>query len=82
MKKVTRELKNKSIEELVKDKAKLATEITKLKLEFKSNPPKDTNLLSKKKKRMAAILTMMSEKKEIERMKEIKNLTEKKSKKT
>lgn len=69
MKKLTRELKEKSLSELEKEATKLMIEITKLQLEMKSNPPKDTNTLGKKKKRLAATLTMHSEKKEIEKLK-------------
>ena len=45
-------------------KAKLE-EIAKLQLSFKSNPPKDTNLLMKKRKQLAVLLTVLGEKEEV-----------------
>ena len=48
MKKKISELKAKSKNELEKEVQALREEISKLKLEFKVNPGKDTNILAKK----------------------------------
>lgn len=69
MKKETKELKSKSLSELEKQAQSLREEIAKLKLEIKVNPAKDTNLLRKKRKKLAAILTIIAEKKETEKLK-------------
>jgi len=63
------ELKAKSIHELEKEAKDLREEIAKLRLELKVNPPKDTNVLMKKRKQLAVILTIVGEKKEIEKLK-------------
>lgn len=64
MKKIRLELKGKSTGELEKEAQKLREEIAKLKLELRVNPPKDTNMLFKKKKKLAVILTLINESKE------------------
>ncbi|GAB4219030.1 MAG: hypothetical protein Fur009_3070 [Candidatus Microgenomates bacterium] len=69
MKKIVKELKNKSIKELEKERDLLSQEIAKLRLSMKINPPKDTNLLIKKRKQLAVILTILSEKKMLESLK-------------
>ncbi|MBI4225528.1 50S ribosomal protein L29 [Candidatus Roizmanbacteria bacterium] len=69
MKKKTSELKNKSIGELEKEAHDLRVEIAKSRLEVKVNPAKDTNILVKKRKRLAVILTILGEKKELEELK-------------
>ncbi len=66
MKKITREYKGKTTSELEREAQRLRQEIAKLKLEVKINPPKDTNLLIKKRKELAIILTLISEKRQIE----------------
>ncbi|MCS7092956.1 MAG: 50S ribosomal protein L29 [Patescibacteria group bacterium] len=63
MKKIAREYRQKTIIELEKEKKILEQEIAKLKIESKVNPPKDTNLLMKKRKNLAVLLTVLSEKK-------------------
>ena len=68
MKKKISELKGKSKDELEKEVQALREEISKLKLEFKVNPGKDTNILAKKRKKLAVILTLIGEKKEIEKI--------------
>jgi ribosomal protein L29 len=73
MRKITKELTEKSIAELQKEAQSLKEEIAKLTLEAKSNPPKDTNMVFKKRKRLAVILTLISQKKEIEKLKNIKS---------
>jgi ribosomal protein L29 len=65
MKKITKIYHEKTSNELVKDANSIREEIAKLQLSFKSNPPKDTNSLVKKRKQLAVILTVLSEKKEV-----------------
>jgi len=65
MKKLTKELKNKTIDQLEKEIQIIRSEIAKLRLETKTNPTKDTNLLIKKRKRLAVILTILKEKQEL-----------------
>jgi ribosomal protein L29 len=73
MKKIA-DFKEKSINELEREITKLREEIAKLKMEVKINQPKDTNLLFKKRKQLARMLTVLTEKKELEK---IKNLSQK-----
>lgn len=65
MKKITKIYHGKTSKELVKDADSIREEIAKLQLSSKSNPPKDTNSLVKKRKQLAVILTLLSEKKEV-----------------
>ncbi len=69
MKKLTSELRGRSVNELEKEAQKLREEIAKLKLETKVNAQKDTNVLIKKKKKLAVVLTFLTEKNEIEKVK-------------
>ncbi len=69
MKKETKELKGKSILQITKDVQTLREEIAKLKLEVKVNPQKDTNIIGKKKKKIATLLTVLSELTELEKIK-------------
>ncbi len=66
MKKLTKDLKSKTVDELKKEAHSLREEIARLGLEAKVNPPaggsKDSNLLFKKRKRLAVILTLISQK--------------------
>lgn len=55
-------IKDKSVKELQKEVLDLQNEIAKLKLENKINVPKDTNMLVKRKKRIAVLLTVINEK--------------------
>lgn len=73
MKKITREYRKKTTTELEKEAQRLRREIAKLKLEAKINPPKDTNLLIKKRKELAIILTLITEKKQMEEINKITN---------
>ena len=68
MKKKKIEIKSKSIPELEKAEIKLREEIARLRLELKVNPAKDTNIIMKKRKELAVILTIMSQKKEIKKL--------------
>lgn len=63
-KKVIRELRKLDIKELIQKAESLRKEIAHLKLEFAVNKPKDTNIILKKRKELAAILTIIGEKKE------------------
>ncbi|EKE14705.1 MAG: hypothetical protein ACD_12C00330G0002 [uncultured bacterium] len=63
MKKITKTYNEKTDKELVKESNLMREEIAKLQLSFKSNPPKDTNSIVKKRKQLAVILTILSEKK-------------------
>jgi len=62
MKKTTKELQVKSVEDLVKEANVLRLEIAKMGLEHGIKPQKDTNTMVKKRKRLAAILTMITNK--------------------
>ncbi len=66
MKKLIQKLDGKSIADLAKDEIKLRGDLAKLILERVVNPGKDTNLISKKKRELAQILTIMNVKKEKE----------------
>lgn len=65
MKKITKELQAKSIEDLKKETDVLRAEIAKMRLEHGIKPQKDTNTVTKKQKRLAAILTMITNKQSV-----------------
>lgn len=65
MKKITKTYREKNSKELIKEVQLLREEIAKLQLSFKSNPPKDTNLLMKKRKQLAVLLTVLTEKNDV-----------------
>lgn len=62
MKKITKTYNEKTSKELAKEANLIREEIAKLQLSFKSNPPKDTNSLVKKRKQLAVLLTVLGEK--------------------
>lgn len=62
-KKEINQFRSYSVLELEKKVQELRREIAKLQLEFKINQPKDTNILMKKRKQLAVILTLIEEKK-------------------
>lgn len=64
MKKRVKELKEKTIKELENEAKELREEIAKINVESKINPSKDSNFLVKKRKKLAVILTILTEKKE------------------
>lgn len=66
MKTIVKELRQKSVQEILKEINKLRQEIAKLRLENKTNPSKDTNLLFKKRKKLAIMLTILKEKEDWE----------------
>ena len=72
MKKSTKELQSKSIKELEKTGVSLHEEIAKSRLQEKVSPGKDTNAIHKKKKHLAVILTVISQKKELEALQKSK----------
>ena len=69
MKKLVKDLKDKTIKELVKREDALRQEIGKLTLEFKVNLPKNTNQIFRKRKELAVVLTLIKEKKDLEDLK-------------
>lgn len=66
MKKIAQELRQKAVKELQKEADQMRSEMAKLSLEFKTNMPKDTNTIVKKRKRLAVLLTILGEKQETE----------------
>ena len=64
MRKNTKLYSEKNVKELEKEFIKMREEIAKMQLSFKSNPPKDTNSLAKKRKQLAVLLTVLGEKKD------------------
>jgi len=73
MKKNIDQLRKKSIKELTSDSESLRQEIIKLKMSEKSNPTKDSNLLTKKRKILARTLTIISEKSEKQKIDKLKS---------
>ena len=62
MKKQITDLQGKSVADLVKEVAAVRAEVAKLKVEAKIKPQKDTNLIKKREKHLAHILTVISQK--------------------
>lgn len=60
MTKSLKELKQKTEKELVKEIVVLRDEIARQELEKKVNPQKDTNLITKKRKKLAQVLTILN----------------------
>lgn len=69
MKNTIKDINQKSVKELEKEAQSIRVELAKGRLDWTSNSPKDTNVLSKKKKRLAQVLTVLTEKKELENLK-------------
>ncbi len=63
MRKIVEEMFKKDINLLEKEINDLRKEIARLKVESKISPQKDTNLLKKKRKKMAIMLTVLSQRK-------------------
>lgn len=63
MRKITKELKDKTNKELNAEITKLREDIAKTILSSKTSPAKDTNVIAKMKKRLAVLLTLESQKK-------------------
>lgn len=72
MKKSFKDIISKSVLELEKEVNSLNDEIIKMKIESVSNPQKDTNLVSKKRQKLAIVLTALNQKKEAEAFKNTK----------
>jgi len=72
MKKTFKDTMNKTMKELEKEVITLRGEIMKNSMEARSNPQKDTNLVSKRKKRLAVLLTAMNQQREAEAFKNTK----------
>ena len=68
MKKQTKELRGKSISDLRKESELLREEIGKKILHARINPDKNTNILFKMRKKLAVLLTILSEKEELGRI--------------
>ncbi|MBI3620508.1 50S ribosomal protein L29 [Candidatus Roizmanbacteria bacterium] len=66
MSKKTKDMINKSVVELLKEATSAKEEIARLTVEAKVKPQKDTNMLLKKRKNLAVILTVINEKKQQE----------------
>lgn len=69
MKKIVKEYKDKSAKELGVEEKKLRDELNKSIMETKVKQEKDTNLVSKKRKRLAIVLTIKSIKEEVDKLK-------------
>lgn len=68
MKKYAKEFRKLALAELVKESLKLNNEINKLKIEWGINKPKNTNIISNKLKRLSVLMTLIGEKKELEKL--------------
>lgn len=65
MRKTTKLYADKSAAELTKEAAVLRNEIAKMQIERMAVPQKDSNLIAKKKKQLAVLLTVKAGKQEI-----------------
>lgn len=72
MKKMVKDLRSMSIEQLEKEIIVLREEISKLRLEQNTRTKKDTNIVAKKCNKLAIMLTLITEKKEQELIKKTK----------
>ena len=68
MKKLTKEINEKNLIQLEKEAIVLREEIAKMILETRVNPVKDTNTITKRKKRLAVILTLITQKRELDNL--------------
>ena len=64
MKKLVKDYREKTVIELEKEITGLKEEVAKLKLTQRASPVKDTNLLMKKRKQLAALLTVLAQKRQ------------------
>jgi len=69
MKKFATEFRKKTINELEKEQENLRIDIAKLKVDWSVNKPKNTNLISIKRKKLAVLMSVLYEKKELEKLK-------------
>ena len=72
MKKYATEFRKKTVKELEKESKDIKNEIEKLKIDWVVNKPKNTNVISSKQKKLSVLLTVLSEKKELENLEEKK----------
>ena len=72
MKKLAEKYRKMKLSDLARREQELRKEIAKLRLEFKVSPPKDTNLLGKKRRELAVLLTIKREKELLEVEKKVK----------
>ncbi len=72
MKKIAEKYRKMKLSDLSRKEQELRKEIAKLKLELKVSPPKDTNLLGKKRRELAVLLTIKREKEFLEVRKKAK----------
>lgn len=72
MKKITKEFEDKTVPALEKELGELRKEIALMTVNARVNPAKDTNIIVKKKKRLAVLLTIVNHKKRIDQIKKIK----------
>ncbi len=68
MKKYASEYRKKTTSELEKEKINLNGEVNKLKIEWGINKPKNTNVISNKLKKLSVLMTILSEKKELDKL--------------
>lgn len=69
MRKTTAEVSKMKIADIQKQVQATREEIAKLRLEKRVSPQKDSNLITKKRKRLAVMLTVLSEKQDAELVK-------------
>lgn len=62
----TKELLEKTIAGLQKEADEIREELARLALSSRVNSPKDTNMLGKKRKKLAVVLTILKQKKDLE----------------
>jgi|GEM_PF-5417014 len=67
MKKLTKELKEKTVEELESERKTLLLDISRLGLEKKVKMEKNTNGLRQKKKRLAVVMTLLTGKHQLDK---------------
>lgn len=68
MKKYATEFRKKTVKELEKESKDIKNEIEKLKIDWVVNKPKNTNVISSKQKKLSVLLTILGEKKELEKL--------------
>ncbi len=68
MKKITKEFRAMDEKKLEKEVWSLRSKIAKTILSQKSSPAKDTNTLAKKRKKLAVLLTVLSDKKVVKKI--------------
>lgn len=71
MKKIIKDLRPKNLKELDKEIAKVKEEMTKLTIEQRVSPTKDTNQVYKMRRRLAVMLTLAQEKRELDKAKQV-----------